>query len=399
MPGALYELTFGCTGLAAAPGVIAPLAIGSVLMAMIYAGGHISGAHYNPAVTLGVFLRGRCPVSDVLPYWGAQLLGAAAAALIVGFALRGAPVSPFQAPVFGAFLAEFLFTFALVYVVLNVATADATDGNSYFGLAIGFTVLAGAFAVGQVSGAAFNPAVAIGASIRGPAPVVQLVALHRCGTAGRGRGGVRLQGGLQAFRTPILQTLRLRLYGKLRTGPETARSGGEEIAMLTLTELQALFGATEEDFARVRRVGKLLVPRIDEFVERLYAYFKVALGADFDVHFPDAPTVARAQAAARRAWIEFFDARWDDAYLKSRQRIGEVHAQLQVEPRHYLGAMSKAVDLWTGEFRPSGMAGRSGPRPLPRCGARPSWRGRSSSTCTAAARPRSSDSRAARSST
>ncbi len=127
--------------------------------------------------------------------------------------------------------------------------------------------------------------------------------------------------------------------------------------MLTLTELQALFGATEEDFARVRRVGKLLVPRIDEFVERLYAYFKVALGADFDVHFPDAPTVARAQAAARRAWIEFFDARWDDAYLKSRQRIGEVHAQLQVEPRHYLGAMSKAVDLWTGEFRPSGMAG------------------------------------------
>src|SRR3954449_9457347 len=128
-------LTIGCTGLAAAPGEIAPLAIGGVLMAMIYAGGHISGAHYNPAVTLGVFLRGRCPASDVLPYWGAQLLGAAGAALIVGLALRGAPVTPFVAPVFGAFLAEFLFTFALVYVVLNVATADATDGNSYFGLA------------------------------------------------------------------------------------------------------------------------------------------------------------------------------------------------------------------------------------------------------------------------
>ena len=63
-------LTIGCTGLAAAPGVIAPLAIGAVLMAMIYAGGHISGAHYNPAVTLKVFLRGRCPASDVLPYWG-----------------------------------------------------------------------------------------------------------------------------------------------------------------------------------------------------------------------------------------------------------------------------------------------------------------------------------------
>ena len=160
-------LTIGCTGMAAAPGVIAPLAIGSVLMVMIYAGGHISGAHYNPAVTLGVHLRGRCPASDMLPYWGAQLLGAVVAAWIVGFALKGAPVSPFIAPVLGAVLAEFLFTFALVYVVLNVATAEATEGNSYFGLAIGFTVLAGAFAVGQVSGAAFNPAVAIGAAMRG----------------------------------------------------------------------------------------------------------------------------------------------------------------------------------------------------------------------------------------
>jgi aquaporin Z len=141
-----------------------------VLMVMVYAGGHISGAHYNPAVTLGVFLRGRCPGSDLLPYWGAQLLGAAAAAGIVAMALRGAPVSPFLAPVFGVLVAEFLFTFALVYVVLNVATADATEGNSYFGLAIGFTVLAGAFAVGQVSGAAFNPAVAIGASIVGLLP-------------------------------------------------------------------------------------------------------------------------------------------------------------------------------------------------------------------------------------
>jgi hypothetical protein len=86
----LLVLTIGCTGIAAAPGVIAPLAIGAVLIAMIYAGGHISGAHYNSAVTLGVFLRGRCPASDVLPYLGAQLLGAAGAAWIVGCALRGA---------------------------------------------------------------------------------------------------------------------------------------------------------------------------------------------------------------------------------------------------------------------------------------------------------------------
>jgi aquaporin Z len=106
----------------------------------------------------------------VLPYWGAQLLGAAGAAGVIGLALRGAPASSFLPPVVGAFLPEFLFTFALVYVVLNVATAKATDGISYFGLAIGFTVLAGAFAVGQVSGAAFNPAVAIGASIVGQLP-------------------------------------------------------------------------------------------------------------------------------------------------------------------------------------------------------------------------------------
>jgi aquaporin Z len=122
--------TIGCTGIAAAPGVIAPLAIGSVLMTMIYAGGHISGAHYNPAVTLGVFLRGRCPASDVLPYWGAQLLGAAVAAWIVGFGLQGTPGSPFVGRVLEAFLAAFLCTFALLYVVLNVATADASAGNS-----------------------------------------------------------------------------------------------------------------------------------------------------------------------------------------------------------------------------------------------------------------------------
>ena len=163
-------LTIGCTGIAAGPGVIAPLAIGAVLMVMIYAGGHVSGAHYNPAVTTGVFLRGRLPAADVVPYISAQLLGAAAAAGVVLFFKTAPPASPFY-PVIGAgFAAEFLFTFALAYVVLNTATAKATSGNSYFGLAIGFTVLAGAFAVGDVSGGAFNPAVAVGASIMGLLP-------------------------------------------------------------------------------------------------------------------------------------------------------------------------------------------------------------------------------------
>jgi aquaporin Z len=161
--------TVGCTGIAAGPGVIPPLAIGAVLMVMIYAGGHVSGAHFNPAVTLGVFLRGRCPAVDVVPYWIAQLAGAFAAAAIVLFLKAGEAVS-LDAVVPAAFAAELLFTFALVYVILNVATAKSTAGNSYFGLAIGFTVLAGAFAVGDVSGGAFNPAVAVGAMVMGMLP-------------------------------------------------------------------------------------------------------------------------------------------------------------------------------------------------------------------------------------
>ncbi|WP_174583243.1 MIP/aquaporin family protein [Candidatus Methylacidithermus pantelleriae] len=155
-------LTVGCTAIKPMPGVIPPLAIGSILMVMIFAGGHISGAHYNPAVTLGVWIRGRCSLRDALFYVVAQLGGALLAVSAVSF-LRGVetrtPVAPAWAP---AFLAEFLFTFALVYVVLNAATARETEGNSFYGLAIGMTVLAGAFAVGNISGAAFNPAVAIG---------------------------------------------------------------------------------------------------------------------------------------------------------------------------------------------------------------------------------------------
>ncbi len=162
-------LTVGSTGIAVGSGVIPPLAIGSVLMVMIYAGGHVSGAHYNPAVTVGVFLRGRCAAADVVPYWVAQLAGAVAAAAIVLF-LKTAEAVRLDAAVPAAVAAEFLFTFALVYVVLNVATAKSTDGNSYFGLAIGFTVLAGAFAVGDISGGAFNPAVAVGAMVMGMLP-------------------------------------------------------------------------------------------------------------------------------------------------------------------------------------------------------------------------------------
>lgn len=160
-------LTIGCTGIAG-PGAIPPLAIGSILMVMVYAGGHISGAHYNPAVTLGVFIRGRCPLADVIPYMAAQVFGAVLAASVVLFFKTGEWPAPFVTRSSAAALAaEFLFTFALVYVILNVATAKATEGNSYFGMAIGFTVMAGAFAVGNLSGAAFNPAVAVGVTLMG----------------------------------------------------------------------------------------------------------------------------------------------------------------------------------------------------------------------------------------
>jgi aquaporin Z len=161
-------LTIGCTGIGASAGVIAPLAIGAALMVMVFAGGHISGAHYNPAVTLGVLIRGKLKAADVIPYWIAQCVAAAIAAIVVSKILRaGVAVTPIAPKLRPALLAEFLFTFALVYVVLNAATAEGTSGNSFYGLAIGMTVMTGAFAVGDISGGAFNPAVAIGISILG----------------------------------------------------------------------------------------------------------------------------------------------------------------------------------------------------------------------------------------
>lgn len=141
-----------------------PLAIGAMLMVMIFAGGHVSGAHYNPAVTLAVWLRGKCETKDVLPYMASQVAAAVVAAIVVGYLVGNGPENEFK-NVPQALLAEFLFTFALAYVVLNVATAKGTAGNSFYGLAIGMTVMAGAFAAGNVSGGAFNPAVAIGAAM------------------------------------------------------------------------------------------------------------------------------------------------------------------------------------------------------------------------------------------
>jgi aquaporin Z len=144
-----------------AAGNLAPFAIVAALIVMIYAGGHISGAHYNPAVTLAVTVRGKSTIADFVPYVVAQIAAAFVASSLVLALKSGPTIVPLSLDPGKAITAEALFTFALAFVVLNVATAKATAGNSYYGLAIGLTVLAGAYAVGGVSGGAFNPAVSV----------------------------------------------------------------------------------------------------------------------------------------------------------------------------------------------------------------------------------------------
>ena len=156
--------TVSSTILYGASGVIPAIAIGFALMIMVYAGGHISGGHYNPAVSLAAAMRGALPYSELLPYWGSQILGGVLAALLAtSFAS-----TPLAAPTVCKFgrlamiTGEFLFTFALCYVVLMTATCKKVEGNSFYGLAIGSTVTVGAFAVGGIlCFGAFNPAVAI----------------------------------------------------------------------------------------------------------------------------------------------------------------------------------------------------------------------------------------------
>lgn len=146
-------------------GLLAPLAIGSALAVMVFAGGHVSGGHYNPAVSLAVFLRKKLPFNDLIIYWIVQLLAGVAAAYTTIYLKGDSTAAPLALDPSKALLVEFLFTFALCFVVLNVATVKATEGNSYYGWAIGFTVLVGAYAVGAISSGAFNPAVALGITI------------------------------------------------------------------------------------------------------------------------------------------------------------------------------------------------------------------------------------------
>lgn len=148
----------------AGEGVIGAISIGVVLMTVIYAGGHVSGGHYNPAVTFACAIRGAIGWGNVVPYWFAQVLGAIAAASLAGAFTElpvQAPACPFTLP--QLVIGEFLFTFLLCYVVLQVATSKKTEGNGFYGFAIGATVLVGAFAVGGIlCYGCFNPAVAAG---------------------------------------------------------------------------------------------------------------------------------------------------------------------------------------------------------------------------------------------
>ena len=147
--------------------ILAPIAIGTALMVMVYMGGHISGGHYNPAVSLAVMMRGKIETAEAVKYMVFQVAGAILAAFVTvwvaGEALIVAPGIGISAT--QALVVEILFTFALALVVLQTATNDATAGNSYYGLAIGFTLFMGAAAGGGISGGAFNPAVGLGPAI------------------------------------------------------------------------------------------------------------------------------------------------------------------------------------------------------------------------------------------
>ncbi|MFL6088402.1 MAG: MIP/aquaporin family protein, partial [Mycobacterium sp.] len=167
-----FFLVFTIGAAVAAHSALAPLAIGAALMVMVYAGGHLSGGHYNPAVTLAALIRHRIGLHDALAYWLSQIGAGLIAALLVRTVIdptqAAAATLTLNGPtLLAAFVVELLFTFALCYVVLNVATSNDHPTNSFYGLAIGFTVLAGAVAVGGISGGAFNPAVTFAGAVMG----------------------------------------------------------------------------------------------------------------------------------------------------------------------------------------------------------------------------------------
>jgi len=155
-------------GLTVVPGhATAPLAIGLGLTALVYMGRPLSGAHYNPAVTVALWVHGSMHRPDLVPYLVAQFGGAMAATATVGvalgttFALGPAP----EASLAAVMAVEFVFTLLLLLVIFHVAVDEAVEGNDYYGLAIGLTIAAAAAAGGGISGGAYNPAVGIGSAL------------------------------------------------------------------------------------------------------------------------------------------------------------------------------------------------------------------------------------------
>lgn len=144
-----------------------PLAIGLTLAVSIYVGGHISGGHFNPAVSLALLLRKQMSPKDFIPYIIAQILGGAFAALVYGVVTTEIFMPAPQGSFVSSVIVETIATMLLVLVVLSVATTKALQGNYIYGLAIGLTITAMAYNVGGISGGVFNPAVATGPYLTG----------------------------------------------------------------------------------------------------------------------------------------------------------------------------------------------------------------------------------------
>lgn len=154
---------FAVIGATAQATPLAAFAVGGTVVAAIYAGSHLSGAHFNPAVSVAAFIRGTLPAPDLPAYIGAQLAGASLASLVGAWAFRIGTSQP-QAwsgrTLLTAIVVELLFTFFLAFVALNVSPEDV----AVHGLAVGGVVASGMLLVTMHSGATFNPAVALGAT-------------------------------------------------------------------------------------------------------------------------------------------------------------------------------------------------------------------------------------------